>query len=239
MNHGAHFVGDEWVFVSADGSSMLGLPMPMSISEWQIKHIPRFAPEIKFQQQILFQSIKAIERLHTALKQTWLRKRYTFKWLDKALPYFKKQLKIYTLPQDLFRNQVGNLKAVPQKIFLILGHPGPDIRIERSDAAKLALQFAQVSEYELQDFMKYYQAYKFAFPGIENDFLEDVSNLQRRLLKPALAGKDAFTVYYPYGESLELLFEKINSFCFSDNKNASASDLKELNLAPISRETIK
>ncbi len=45
-DHGATYVGDEWVFVTADGAAMAGLPEPMRLWDWQLAMVPRLRRQI-------------------------------------------------------------------------------------------------------------------------------------------------------------------------------------------------
>ena len=45
-DHGATYVGDEWVFVTADGASMAGLPEPMRVWDWQLDQVPHLRDRI-------------------------------------------------------------------------------------------------------------------------------------------------------------------------------------------------
>ncbi len=45
-DRGATYVGDEWVFVTADGATMAGLPEPMRLWDWQLAMVPRLRGRI-------------------------------------------------------------------------------------------------------------------------------------------------------------------------------------------------
>ena len=45
-DRGATYVGDEWVFVTADGATMAGLPEPMRLWDWQLAMVPRLRDRI-------------------------------------------------------------------------------------------------------------------------------------------------------------------------------------------------
>jgi len=68
-------------------------------------------------------------------------------------------------------------------------HSDERILIEPADPATVADRLAYAIEFELTSLMSHYRAFKFAFPGMRNEFLERVPNLLRDTLQQALAPK--------------------------------------------------
>ena len=40
MSHGAEYIGDEWVYVSADGRRLRGIPEPVRVWDWHLDDLP-------------------------------------------------------------------------------------------------------------------------------------------------------------------------------------------------------
>jgi hypothetical protein len=238
INDGARYVGDEWVLISSDGQKMFGIPVSVGISEWQFKHIPELIPEISIQQQLFFKSIHLLDSTQGAFERSRFKNSFPSKILRKALPAFKRQLKISKSPQVIFKDQIGKLEATPEKFFLIISHSRPEIRVERCDPMELAWRMISANEYEQREFFDYYKAFKFAFPLSKNEFLESAYDYQRSLLFRAFEDKETYKVFHPYAGSLETLFTQMQPFCQKTNKYQTPSnEISEI--APIERKTIE
>ena len=213
INQGAQYVGDEWILLSRDGQKMLGLPVPVGISDWQLPYVSHRIPKINWQQQLMFKGVHTLAALQKFLARGHWRKSFPAKMLHKAVPVFKRQLKVTKSPQTIFKGQIGDLVGTPHKLFLLMSHDQPDIKVEPFDPQAVALQMVQANMYEQKEFFDYYRAFKFAFPHLKSDFLENITAYQRALLCEAFAGKEAYRILHPYGGPLDALFEKIRPFC--------------------------
>ena len=212
-NHGAHYVGDEWVMLSADGRTMLGLPISVAIRDWHFDHIPQLLPEIGRQKKLLFKGIYFLDALHRLLSRRRGKDSFLQKILGQALPRFRQQLMIRKSPQAIFKDRYCRRGVAVDKVFLIMSHSRPDIRVAAGDPVEIARRMAASIEYEQMPFFEYYKAFKFAFPRRQNEFLEGVDELQRALLAQALANQEAYEVLHPYPVSFEALFEHLRPFC--------------------------
>jgi len=91
-------------------------------------------------------------------------------------------------------------------------HSDERVLLEPAEPATVADQLACAMEFELTSLMSYYRAFKFAFPGMRNEFLEKVHHLLRDALRQALAAKEVYTLYHPYPVSFRDLFQVMRSF---------------------------
>jgi hypothetical protein len=78
------------------------------------------------------------------------------------------------------------------------------------DAARRMLESIY---YEQIPFFEYYNTFKFAFPNIKNDFLENVRTLQSDILTSALQDKETYRVLHPYPFSFEDLYREMAPYC--------------------------
>lgn len=208
-NRGATYVGDEWIILSPDGHTMMGIPGPTSLWEWHFQYIPRILPPIRFQNWLLFKIIHLLDGFHRTLNRGISRKWFPVKMVGEMLPAFRRQLKIWALPREIFRGQISFTAARVQKLFLLVMCDHPKIDLQPCDSKEIARQMAHSNCYEQMVFFAYYRAFKFAFPHLENDFLETSMEQQSELLARALEGKEAYRVFRPYPVSLDELYEKM------------------------------
>ncbi|UCG25083.1 MAG: hypothetical protein JSW55_03555 [Chloroflexota bacterium] len=212
MNHGAEFIGDEWILLSDDGRQMLGLPNPVSLSEWQFDHIPELRPEVSTGQRFFFMIVHALGSLLATVKRSPFKKSYFAKMLGKAAPPLRRQLKVSKSPHKLFKGQIDSLRGAPDSIYWIVSHSAAGTTIEPHDPQEVAGRMAEANEYEQRSFFELYRAFKYAFPCKKNSFLERAGAVQYSLLIKALAGKDVFKVRHPYAGPLEQLFNQLRSY---------------------------
>jgi hypothetical protein len=213
VNHGADYIADEWVILSSDGQSMFGIPIPVTLWEWQFKYIPTLLPKLPISQKFLFRSIHAFDAIHKALKRERLRRVFPVDILGRVLPYLKQGLNLSLLPQRLFKNHFYQRESNLDKLFLVMSHSEARISVAPCDSMEVAQRMAISNAYEQMDFFQYYQAFKFAFPQVGNEFLEGVMDLQRSLLYRALSGKETYQVLHPYPVPFEELFNHMQPFC--------------------------
>ncbi len=212
-NHGASYVGDEAVVVSSDGRAMFGLPIPITMWDWQFKDIPNLLPPISAQKKFLLKSLRGLEAIHHRADQGRLGRLLPFKLLSKAMPTLARQRHVTATPQTLFGDRVYARPAPVDKLFLALSHNTPEIRIEACEPKEIAQRMRSSNEAEQMHFFEHYKAFRYAFPQAENKFLDDLNERQNYLIHQALAGKQAYKVYHPYPVSFEALFTHMQPYC--------------------------
>lgn len=211
VNHGAQYVGDEWIILSGDGKQMYGIPEPIRLWEWQFGYIRNLRHLISREKKILFKTILFLDAVYKTLGRGKLKRTFPLRLLCEALPGFKRQLNIQIPPEKLFVNGL-KIAASPDKIFLMMSHSEAGIHVDPCDSMEIAQRMINSIEYELGPIFDYYKAFKFAFPDLINDFLENVRQNQFSLLCDALEAKDAYKVLHPYPVSFENLYREMSPF---------------------------
>ena len=214
-NHGASYVGDEWIIISGDGKKMYGIPVPICIWEWQFKNIPKLLPKIGLQRKALYKAIHFLDFIHKSLKKAGLGKSFPSMILNKAMPPFKRQLNIRVSPDKLFNDQQLKSAGI-DKIILSFSHSASTFRLETGKTADIAKQIFTSNSFEQIPFLELYKTYKFAFPNHTNSFLDNIDEHQYSLLKNALDGKETYLLHHPYPFKFEDLFNKLKHL--SQNK---------------------
>lgn len=212
-NHGGQYVGDEWTVLSETGSHMFGIPIPMAIWAWQFSHIPNLLPRIALKTKLLFTIIEGLNAVSRRLGSGRLSGVFPIPVVGRVLPALNRQLKIWASPRELFEASMHRSPVSPEKMFLMMGHDDPVIKVAPCDPQEIAYRMKSSNEYEHSAVLGYYKAFKFAFPQRTNRFLEKLDTLQSELLTSALAGKEAYKVLHPYPVSFESLFEHMRPVC--------------------------
>jgi hypothetical protein len=78
---------------------------------------------------------------------------------------------------------------------------------------EIAQRMAYSMQHQRQYLMSYYLKFKFAFPDLTSDLIENALDLERTALTEALSGKEAYGVFHPYPVSFQALFDAIHPFC--------------------------
>lgn len=212
-NQGAHYVGDEWVIVSGDGCEMFGLPVPVTIWEWQFEHVPNLLPEINFQQRLFFKGIHLLESTHKMMAHGRLKRTLPVEMLGEGMPLIKRRLRIKAKPQEIFGERCHQSKASLDKLFLMVGHQDASIRVKPCDGAMLAQCMVHSNVAEQMHLFETYKAFRFAFPERGNPLMEEFEVRQLSLLQKAFTDKEAYQVLHPYPVSFQELFDHMQPYC--------------------------
>jgi hypothetical protein len=207
-NHNAQYVGDEWVIISTNGESMFGLPVNLCIWNWQFKYIPNLLPKITIDRKILFKLIYFLDTFYKIFNHGVLKKSFLLKWINKALPSFKRQLNVRAKPEVIFQKGICKNSSF-DKLFLMMGRSEPKITIEPWDPLDIASRMVSSNYFEQKTFWEYYEAFKFAFPNLQNEFLEGAGMFQKYRLECAFKNKEAYQVLHPYPVNFEDLFTEM------------------------------
>ena len=217
-NHGAEYVGDEWVLLSADGGTMYGLPVSVAIRDWHVEHVPHLVPRVSLEHRILFNMIRFLERLYAIWGFTPWSKSLLRRMLGRGLPRVRQQLIVRRHPRDLFRGRYCEGGVAMDKLFMTMSHSGSDFTVTPSDPLDVARRMSASVVYEHAQFFDYYEAFLFAFPHRRNTFLDEMGTLHEQLLCQALDGKEAYDIVHPYPFSFETLFDTMRPFVVSSDQ---------------------
>jgi hypothetical protein len=211
--HGARYVGDEWIFLRRDVERMYGMPQDILLWDWQVAQLPNADSLVTRESRTLFRGIHFVVDLHRRLADSRIGRTAPVRYLGRALPALQRQLNITVPPSRIFADRFGPLHASLDKVFLMVTHASPEIRVEPMDATEIAERMAASMAYEQAPLMEGYYAYKFAFPTHASALVEGAQRQQAELLKEALAGKEGYVAYHPNPCSFEQLFKAMEPYC--------------------------
>lgn len=212
---GARYIGDEWVYLS--GNQMYGIPEPIRLWSWHFEEMPQFRALLRRSERFKLTSLHAIisflEQI-TGIRAT--RKTVPMKLLRRITPLLKRQLYVQVPPKRLFGATAGSIVSVPQKLFFVMSHESPDFIVERGNPELIAKRMVSSLQDERAEFLGYYTRFRFAFPEIRNDFIENLAEREREMLISAFQEKEIYVVYHPFPVSIPALYEALNGF-FTDS----------------------
>jgi len=215
--HGARYVGDDWVILSPEENLMYGLPLPISIKEWQFSQIPKLLPPKNAKQKMIFGIIHSIDFVHKCASKIGMNKIALINLLGDVLPTLKKQLKVQIPPGKIFGDRIEKNGTPLNFVLLTLSHGNEEIRIEECDWEEVVERMINSNKFEQISMFKFYEVFKFAFPNRKNEFLENSIQLQHQLLTKALMNIKSFKVLHPYPVEFEKLYSQLNQTIFESN----------------------
>lgn len=210
-NHGATYIGDEWVVLTNDGKCIFGNPVPISISEWYLEQIPNLIPKINFQNKALFAGIHFVEKFYTFCTKLKIHKSFPFKFVGQMLPSIQKQQRIFVNPQNIFHENLISSPLPLDNLFFTMSWENNEISISNYKPELIAESMLNSNEVEQNYFWDHYKSFRFAFPEVRNNFLDSIQERQRKLINKFFSNKKSYKVIHPYPVSFEKLFEKMEA----------------------------
>ncbi len=214
MSKGAHYVGDDWIYVDHDGNRMYGLPGLMQVREWYLREFPTFRARVDRNEQVRLQFTKTLRSITTMFLTVGARNgSFLKKTMRKVNKLVEQQERVDLQPIQLFGQDACALEGKLEKVFLVVNHEDPEIIVEPISPQEIAsrISFALLNEWS--DLTTNYIKFRFAFPELRNELVERIEEHQRLLLDQVLKDKQTYVVYHPYPVSAEALYHTVIPYC--------------------------
>lgn len=209
--NGAEYIGDEWVYISADGKQMSGIPEPVRVWDWHFDTLPHYWTKLKQGERARLRSLQWMVGTLEQVGSNGVSKRVApVKLMKRMTPLLKQQLHVNLSPHKLFGQKIHTGVSTLDKIFFVGSHEAPEVTVQPVDPQLVAKRMVFSLQEERSDLMAYYYMFRFAFPDQCNPLIEQAEERQRHLLTRLLAGKDAYELYHPYPMALPDLFHAIS-----------------------------
>jgi len=211
--NGAQYVGDEWIYLSGDGNRMHGIPEPTRIWFWHLQEMPNYIAMVSRKDLLRLRTLNIFVKSIEWLEARMGKGSTVFRVLQRFSALLRRQLYVQLPPEKLFGQKSGKTDLSPEKIFWVVSHEKPDVLVQKIDERELAQRTVFSLQEERMEFLSYYMKYRFAFPECSNPLIDQVEEIQRKMLLRAFAGREAYAVYHPYPFSIPSIFEKIAPYC--------------------------
>lgn len=213
--NGAEYIGDEWVYISADGKQMSGIPEPVRVWDWHLDTLPHYWTKLKQGERARLRTLQWMVGTLEQVGGNGLGKRVApVKLMKRMTPLLKQQLHVNLPPHKLFGQKIHTGVSSLDKLFFVGSHEAPEVTVQPVDPQLVAKRMVFSLQEERSDLMAYYYMFRFAFPDQSNPLIEGAEERQRHLLTRLLAGKDAYELYHPYPMALPQLFDAISPLLF-------------------------
>lgn len=210
MSNGADYVGDEWIYLSSDGHRMYGIPEPIRVWDWHLQDLPEYWAKVNLGDRTRLKSLSLlITPLEWAISSGVASESSVVRLIRRMVPLLKRQLYVHLPPKRIFGTDNSPLEGCLDKIFFVVSHEGTDIQVNPISLREVASRMVFSLQEERRDLVSAYLKYRFAFPEIKNELIENLEGLQRTALERVLREKEAYVVYHPYPVSIPALFHAL------------------------------
>ena len=198
-DRGATYVGDEWVFVTQDGTTMAGLPEPMRLWDWQLGMVPRLRDRIGLRRRLRLGAAASTAGALAGLARLPVVRSSAIGDVSRRLGAMAaNQRSLQIPPERVFDGRVAAGLSPLDTVVLIESSSDPVGSAEPIDATIVARRTAATVGHELLDVQALYLAFRYAFPDRRNPFMESLAAALEERLIDALAGKRCVLVRHPY-----------------------------------------
>lgn len=205
---GARYIGDEWVYLTADGA-MHGIPEPIRLWDWHLDQLPTARARVGRMDRLKLRMLPVAGWVDTRLPKTVTRT-WAGRLLHRAVPVLDAQRHVDMAPERLFgplRPLAGRLDHV----LFVIGAAGDAMTVEPIEPAEVAKRMVASLVNERLDLSALYLQARFAFPGLTNPFLEQAEERQAERLVEFLAGRPAHTITHPYPVDFDAFLDAARS----------------------------
>jgi hypothetical protein len=192
---GARYIGDEWVYLTADGT-MFGIPEPVRLWDWHLDQLPDVRAGLGRIDRLKLRTLPLAGRIDAALPRA-LRRSLPGKTLNRAVPVIDGQRHV-DLPPDRLFGPLGPLTGRLDHVLFVVAAAGDGITVEPIAAADVAASMQFSLLHERLDLTTLFLQARFAFPDLANPHLDGLEALQRERLSSFLADRPAHRIVHPY-----------------------------------------
>lgn len=205
---GARYVGDEWVYVTPEGS-MYGVPEPIRLWHWHVRQLPRLWAGLSTSTRLRLSALPALASLAGGLARRLPATGLPSSILRRAAPVVGRQAYVQVPPAHLFGSDSVVLQGRLDALLLLAIHDRDEIDVQAVSAAQVGRRMLASLEEERASFMACYREFLFAFPGRRSAAVDAAPARERELMDGLVRDRLAHVVRHPYPVALKRLIEPI------------------------------
>lgn len=206
MADGADFIGDEWIYLSANRDRMFGLPDHLEARPWYLRELPEYRRQVGAGDRVRTGLASGLASLLRPLVPRSERSNSLgSKIARRAHQALLDQQSITLRPEPLFGAEKCILEARLDLVIVAVSHEAPEFEVAAAPAELVASRMAASFSHEQAGLLSCYRKHLFAFPSRRNELLDQLELVYRRHAMEALDRKPAFTMLHPYPVGIDAL----------------------------------
>lgn len=191
MGHGAAYIGDDRIYLRAEGRRIYGLAQPLALRATHIGELPRLARTVGRRGRSRLRLCAALERTASVAARI-----ERLGDLPRRVAGAAGDASLSVSPERLFGERP--LQGRLDKAFLAIAHDTPDVRVEPVEPRDLAERLLFSIRAERLPLWRLYYAFRYAFPEQAEVFGEEAEEAERERLVEALEGTETYALYHPF-----------------------------------------
>lgn len=205
---GAHYVGDEWVYLTPDGD-MYGVPEPIRLWDWHVAQLPELraslGPAVRARLGLLPAAASS------AARWAGTRRGLPASVLRRAAPVLRRQAYVQVPPARLFGAAAIDLRGRLDHVLLVATHDSDEVIVEALPGATVAARMLASLEEERSPFLQMYRQFRYLFPDRRSRCVDEAGSTERRLLDHVLGARTAHLLRHPYPVRLDSLVRPVEA----------------------------
>jgi hypothetical protein len=209
MARGASYVGDEWIYLSADGR-MHGMPEPIKIWSWHLRELNRYRSVVPRKDRL---RMRLLDRIAAAGRWTAsgspVRTSAAGRLAGRIAPFAANQAYVHLPPEKLFGANRCRNEASLDRIVFVVSNDSPETGVEHIAGTELSRRMIASNAHERLDFVAAWLKHRFAFPDRRNDVLERLESLEHEGLTQVFDRRSGLLLRHPYPVSIPTLYDAL------------------------------
>jgi hypothetical protein len=203
MAAGASYVGDEWVYVSADGRRMSGIGEPIRIWDWHLTELPGYRARLSAGQKA---RLAGLRPALGGLRRLGAGRGPAGGFARRLEPLLRGQHGVDVPPARLFGPERCRPEASLDQLILVVSHEAEAVEVRPILGEEVArrMHFSVLEEF--RPLLSAYRKFRFAFPDRANERLDCLQAEGESLFHRAFAGRKAHVLYHPYPAPIGRMF---------------------------------
>ena len=206
--HGATYVGDEWIYITGNGQRMFGIPQPIHLWDWHLE-APQFRSRLTGRQRW---KLSLTRFSHACSRGALLARLLGAKTAARLAGWLYGRRHVQSMPHQLFPGRVRTETICPQSVFFMASHAAADTYVQPMLIQDVIARMVFSLEDEFSALLNFYRQFRFAFPEQRSELLDELPALLKQRLELVLGSKSGYAVWHPYPVSPSRLFEVMHPY---------------------------
>jgi hypothetical protein len=209
MSSGAEFVADDRAYIRGSDHKVFGLATMLELSHRHLRELSDYRHALGRGERARLRALAILDR-HQRVSE----RRSTFQHVRRrATSMLRGQLALNVEPHRLFDGQIGARTCSFDRLFIMVGHDGPTVAIDRLKPHPARRRLMSLLRFERTSLMTAYLKFRFAFPDRNNPTIEKTDELEEDLLAQLLPGRELYIVRHPSPTSPVALYKAMRPYC--------------------------